>query len=445
MLSSPSELAVYDCDGLTLERAVPDAVVFPRTTAQVSRVMRVCGQHGAAVVARGAGTSLAGGCTPLVGGVVIMLTRMNRILEVNLRDRMAVVEAGVPNIQLARRLAGTGYHYAPDPSSQGASTIGGNVATNAGGPHTLQYGVTVNHLLGVEAVLADGRVLEMTPPADPAQFDLPGLLCGSEGTLAVVTKAWVRLTRNPEDCRTMRAVFDTVDQATETVSRIIAAGIIPSALELMDRGILGAVEAAFHFGFPPDADAILIIEVDGPRAAAVDDAARRVVEICRENGAREVIAAATEQERTALWKCRKLSVGAVGRLSNSYMIQDGVVPRTRLPSMLRHVARIAEKYDIRIVNVAHAGDGNIHPILLFDERNRDEVRRAVAAGRELLEQCIAEGGSVTAEHGIGLEKIELMKQLFRPSDLQAMRHVRHALDPDGRMNPGKLLPSAAGQ
>ncbi len=443
VLYAPSELAVYDCDAFTVERHRPDAVVFPRSTDQVVAVVQTCRDHEAPIIARGAGTSLAGGCTPTRGGVVVMLTRMNRVLEISLPDRMAVVEAGVPNIQLARRLAGTGYHYAPDPSSEGASTIGGNVATNAGGPHTLMDGVTVNHVLGVEAVLADGTVLKVGPVEDPALLDFQAILCGSEGTLGIVTKVWVRLTRNPEDCRALRAVFASVDDATATVSQIIAAGIIPAAMELMDQGILGAVEEAFHFGFPSDAGAVLIIEVDGP-AVGLDEKQRRIVDFCKKNHAREVLEAQTAKERETLWKCRKLSVGAVGRLSNSYMIQDGVVPRTRLPHILRRITEIAGKYDIRIVNVAHAGDGNVHPILLFDERDREEVRRALAAGREVLEECIACGGSVTAEHGVGIEKIEFMEKLFGPSDLRAMRCLRDAFDPQGRMNPGKLIPAESG-
>ena len=369
-----------------------------------------------------------------------MLTRMNQILEIDLRNRMAVVEAGVPNLRLTQALAGTGYHFAPDPSSQGASTIGGNVATNAGGPHTLKYGVTVNHVLGLEAVLA--RRLDR--PARPgrsisAGLDLLGVLVGSEGTLAIVTKVWVRLTPNPQDYRAMRAIFNSVDDASNAVSQIIAAGIIPAAMELMDQGILAAVEEAFQFGFPPDAGAVLVIEVDGP-AAGLDRQQEQIVEFCKRFGAREVLQAASAEERELLWKCRKLAVGATGRLSPSYTIQDGVVPRTRLPHIIRRTAEIGRKHQIRIVNVAHAGDGNVHPILLFDERDREQVERAVAAGREILEECIACGGSITAEHGIGVEKIGLMDRLFAPADLEAMRRVRQAFDPTGRLNPGKLIP-----
>jgi glycolate oxidase len=439
VLFAPSELAVYDCDALTIERERPQAVVFPRSSQQVAALMAVCQKHGVSVVPRAAGTSLAGGCLPLHGAVVAMLSRMNKILEIDLRNRLAVVEAGVANLQLARALSGTGFHFAPDPSSQGASTIGGNVATNAGGPHTLKYGVTVNHVLGLEVVLSNGAIVQLGPVDHPGGLDLIGLLVGSEGTLGIVTKVWVRLTPNPQDYRTMRAIFSNVDDATKTVSQIIAAGIIPAAMELMDQGILAAVEEAFHFGFPSDAGAILVIEVDGP-AAGLDRQQLQIAEFCKRCGAREVLQAATAQERELLWKCRKLAVGATGRLSPSYLIQDGVVPRTKLPFIIDQVMAIGRKHQIRIVNVAHAGDGNVHPMLLFDEGNREQVARAMAAGQELLDACIACGGSVTAEHGVGVEKIALMDRLFAPSDLEAMRRVRTAFDPKRRLNPGKLIP-----
>ncbi len=444
VLSAPSDLAVYECDGFTIEKNPPDAVVFPRSTKQVAEVVRLCGQHGVPLLARGAGTSLAGGCLPIDGGVVLMLTRMKRIVEIDLRNRMAVVEAGVPNIQLTRALAGSGYHFAPDPSSQGACTIGGNVATNAGGPHTLKYGVTVNHVLGVEAVLGDGSVAQFGPVDDPAGFDLAGVLVGSEGTLAVITRIWVRLTPDPQDFRALRVIFNTVDDATNAISDVIGAGLIPAAMELMDQGIVGAVEEAYHFGFPLDAGAIVVIELDGP-TPGLDAQQRQIAEICQKWHAREILQAATPQERELLWKCRKMAVGAVGRLSPSYCIQDGVVPRTRLPHILRRVAEISAKYSVRIVNVAHAGDGNVHPILLFDERDRGQVDRVLAAGRELLEECIQCGGSVTAEHGIGVEKIAFMDRLFTAHDLTAMARLRRAFCPDGRLGRGKVLPAARGQ
>jgi glycolate oxidase len=439
VLSAPSELAVYDCDGYTIEKHRPDVVVFPRSACQVAEVVKLCHRHDTRLTARGAGTSLAGGCVPVGGGAVLMLTRMNRILEINLRDRLAVVEAGVRNLQLTRALAGTGYHFAPDPSSQTSSTIGGNVATNAGGPHTLKYGVTVNHVLGLQAVLGDGSIVELGPLEDPGCLDLVGLLVGSEGTLAVVTKVWVRLTPDPQDYRTMRAVFNTVEDATQAVSRIIAAGIIPAAMELMDQAIMTALEEALHFGFPLDAGAVLVIELDG-LSAGLDGQRDRIVEFCRGAGAREVLHAASAEERELLWKCRKSAAGALGRLSPTYVTQDGVVPRTRLPQLIRRIAEIGTKHQVRVVNVAHAGDGNVHPVLLLDERDPQQIQRVLAAGRELLEECIRLGGSITAEHGIGIEKIALMDRLYAKEDLQAMARVRRAFDPTGRLNPGKLLP-----
>jgi len=439
VLSAPSELAVYDCDALTIHRQMPAAVVFPRSTRHVVDAVRICARHGAPIVPRGAGTSLAGGCLPVRGSVLVMLSRMNRILQIDPRNRMAVVEPGVVNLQLARALAGTGLHFAPDPSSQGAATIGGNVGTNAGGPHTLKYGVTVNHVLGLEIVLSDGEVLQVGPVRDPGELDLASLLVGSEGTLGIVTRIWVRLTPNPQECRTMRALFDSVGDATRAVSAIIAAGIIPAAMELMDQGILAAVEEAFHFGFPPDVGAVLIIEVDGP-AVGLDQQQQQVVQFCREHGAGEVLQASSAEERLELWKCRKLSIGSLGRLSPSYLLQDGVVPRTRLPEVLARIMEIGARHGVRIVNVAHAGDGNVHPILLFDERDRRQVERAMAAGEELLQACIAMGGSISAEHGVGVEKIALMDRLFDEASLQAQARIRRAFDPQRVFNPDKVLP-----
>lgn len=439
VLSSPADLVVYDCDGFTIEKHPPDVVVFPRNTAEVAEVVRLSNRFDVPVVARGAGTSLAGGCLPVGGGVVLLLTRMNKILEIDVRNRMAIVEAGVPNIQLSRALAGSGYHFAPDPSSQGASTLGGNVATNAGGPHTLKYGVTVNHVLGLEVVLGNGEVLQIGPVEEPAELDLLGVLVGSEGTMAVVTRIWLRLTPNPQDYRALRVIFETVDDATNAISDVIGAGIVPAAMELMDQGIVAAVEEAYHFGFPLDAGAIVVIEVDGPSAGLADQQAR-IAALCRKWNAREILQAATAQERELLWKCRKMAVGAVGRLSPSYCIQDGVVPRTRLPHILRRIVEISAKYGVRIVNVAHAGDGNVHPILLFDERDRQQVARVLAAGTELLDECIRCGGSVTAEHGIGVEKIAFMQRLFSSNDLKAMARIREAFNPGSRLGRGKVLP-----
>ncbi len=439
VLSAPSELAVYDCDAYTVERRAPAAVVFPRSTQQVSEVVRICADYGAPIVARGAGTGLAGGCSPLAGGVVLLLTRMNRILEIRLRDALALVEPGVVNLQLTQALAGTGYHYAPDPSSQGTSTIGGNVATNAGGPHTLKLGVTTNHIAGLEFVLPDGAIVEVGPVHDPAALDLARVVCGSEGTLAIVTKIWARLTRLPQSCRTVRASFGSIEDASQVVSRVIAAGILPAALEIMDRGILDAVEDAFALGVSREAAAVLVIELDGAEAG-LDALLEQVVAICHERNAMEILQAKTAADRDMLWKCRKMAVGAVGRLAPCYVLQDGVVPRTLLPRVFRRVGEIAAEYNVRIVSLAHAGDGNIHPILLFDPRDRDLARRVEAASHAVLEECIACGGSISAEHGIGIEKLALMEKLFRPADLRAMHHVRQAFDPAGLMNPGKKLP-----
>jgi glycolate dehydrogenase FAD-linked subunit len=405
-------------------------------------VVKACNEAGVPFLPRGAGTSLAGGCLPVGGGVIISLARMKRILEVDYRNRFAVVEPGVVNLWLTNHIKGAGYHFAPDPSSQGACTIGGNVATNSGGPHTLKYGVTVNHVIGVEIVLPDGQVAVLGGPAeDSPGYDLTGVVVGSEGTFGVVTKVWVRITRNPEAYRTLLGVFESVDDATNTISDIIGAGIIPGALEMLDAPILVAIEAAFHFGFPLDAGAVLIMEVDGLEAG-LDRDAERIADIAKRNNAREVRQANTDAERTLLWKSRKQAFGAVGRLAPSYCTQDGVVPRTKLPQMLREIRRIGEKYDLRICNVFHAGDGNIHPILLFDERDAGQVKRVLQASHEILDECIRLGGSVTGEHGIGVEKIDFMSKLFTPEDLGMMLRLRSAFNPEGRCSPAKMLPTA---
>jgi glycolate oxidase len=442
VLARASDLMVYECDGFTIEKNKPDVVVFPRSAEQIAAIVRACQSANVPFLPRGAGTSLAGGCLPVGGGVMISLTRMKRILEVNLRDRYAVVEPGVVNLWLTNHLKPHGWHFAPDPSSQGACTIGGNVATNSGGPHTLKYGVTVNHVLGVEIVLPDGRVVQTGGPVeDMPGYDLTGAIVGSEGTFGIVTKVWARITRNPEAYRTLLGIFETVDDATSTISDIIGAGIIPGALEMLDRLILEAVESAFHFGFPLDAGAVLIMEVDGLDAGLDADAAG-ICSIARKNRARAVRQATTDAERQLLWKSRKQAFGAVGRLAPSYCTQDGVVPRTKLPHILREIVRIGEKYALRIANVFHAGDGNIHPILLFDERDPEQVKRVLAASREILDECLRCGGSVTGEHGIGVEKIDFMPKLFTPTDLAMMVRLRSAFNPENRCSPHKMLPTA---
>jgi glycolate oxidase len=442
VLTSPSDLLVYECDGFTIEKNKPDVVVFPGTTEQVVRIVQICNEANVSFLPRGAGTSLSGGCLPVGGGVMIALTRMKRILEVNTRDRYAVVEPGVVNLGLTNHLRPRGFHFAPDPSSQGACTVGGNVATNSGGPHTLKYGVTVNHVLGLEFVLPDGRVVRTGGPAeDNPGYDLTGVIVGSEGTFGIATRVWVRITRNPEAYRTLLGVFETVDDATNTISDIIGAGIIPGALEMLDQLTMRAVEEAFRFGFPLDAGAVLIMEVDGLEAG-LDADAERITAIARKNNAREVRRAASDAERLLLWKCRKQAFGAMGRLAPSYCTQDGVVPRTKLPHILRVIQGIGDRYQLRIANVFHAGDGNIHPILLFDERDPEQVRRVLQASTEILDECLACGGSVTGEHGIGVEKISFMPKLFAPEDLGMMLRLRSAFNPQGRCSPQKMFPTA---
>jgi glycolate oxidase len=442
MLCDPDELLVYECDGYVVEKKTPDVVLFPTSTEQVVAIVKLCNEFDVPFIPRGAGTSLAGGTLPVGGGVMITLTRMRSILEVNLRDRYAVVEPGLVNVHLTQHLKGTGFHYAPDPSSQGACTIGGNVATNSGGPHTLKYGVTVNHVLGMEVVMPDGSLVELGGPAeDSPGYDLTGVFVGSEGTFGICTKVTVRITRNPAAYRTMLGVFETVSDATTAISNIIGAGIVPAALEMMDQGIIEAIEAAYHFGFPLDAGAVLLIEVDGLKVA-VDVEAEKIIALCSESRAREVRTADSEKERQLLWKCRKQAFGAIGRLSPSYCTQDGVVPRTKLPEILETIEESGKRHGIRIVNVFHAGDGNIHPILLFDERDSEQMERVLKASDEILQKCIDLGGSVTGEHGIGVEKISFMNKLFSESDLDVMGSVRKVFNPHGRCSPHKMLPTA---
>lgn len=443
IIEESEERAVYECDAYTLEKWAPGVVTLPRTVDEVSAVVRICAEHGVPIVPRGAGTSLSGAAISADGGVMVALTRMNRVLEVDARNRRALVEAGCVNAWVTRAVKECGLFYAPDPSSQSACTIGGNVATNSGGPHTLKYGVTTNHVLGFELVLPDGEVvwLGTTPEGGEAVqgYDLRGAVIGSEGMFGVVTRVLVRLVRAPETVRTMLAVFESVDDASQAVSDIIGAGIVPGALEMMDQLITQAIEAAYHFGFPLDAGAVLIIELDGAQAG-IDRQAARVSELCRQNRAREVRLAASEQERADLWKSRKRAFGAIGRLSPNFLTQDGVVPRSKLPEIMRFIQETATRHGLRIPNVFHAGDGNIHPLVLYDERDPDQVRRAVRAGEEILERCIELGGSVTGEHGIGLEKADFMARQFTSDDLDAMRTLRKVFDPAGRCNPHKMFP-----
>ena len=445
VIASEDELLVYECDAYTMQKNLPTAVVLPRTTEDVVNVIKFCAKHELPIIPRGAGTSLSGTVLAVDGGVMIALTRMNRVLEVDPRNQRALVEAGCVNAWITREAAPHGLFFAPDPSSQSACTIGGNIATNAGGPHTLKNGVTTNHVLGYEMILPDGSVewfgTEPDGGEDVAGLDLRGAVIGSEGMFGVVTRVLVRLTPKPATFKTFLGVFDSVDDASQTVSDIISAGIVPAALEMMDQLITAAVEEAYQFGFPLDAGAVLIVELDG-LAGGVEAQGRQVESICQANGAREVRTAADDTERAAIWKCRKRAFGAVGRLSPNYVTQDGVVPRSRVPEIMRFIQATSEKYGLRIPNVFHAGDGNIHPLILFDERIPEEVKRALAAGDAILSKCVELGGSVSGEHGIGAEKIDFMSRQFAKADLKAMQLLRKAFDPGKRCNPHKMFPGA---
>ena len=412
----------------------------PSSTEQVRDIVRLCAQWSVPVVPRGAGTGLAGGALAREGQCLLCLSRMNRILAVDPENRTIRAQAGVVNTALTRAVAAEGLLYAPDPSSQGASTLGGNIANNAGGPHTLKYGVTVNHILAAQVVLADGELVEVD--ATDAGYDLLGILVGSEGTLGIVTEATVRVVRAPEAIRTLLTVCDSVDTATQLISDIIAAGIVPAALEMIDQTILTVVEEVYHLGLPTDAGAVLLIEVDGPEAG-LDRLADRIATICTSGGAIRVERAKDAAERAKLWTARKKAVGALGRLAPSHATQDGVAPRTKLPEVLRQVREVAEKHNLRIANVFHAGDGNLHPVVLFDERDPDEVKRVLAAGGDILRACINAGGALTGEHGIGIEKQEFLGLMFSEDDIDTMLRIRQVFNPDGLFNPGKLFPSGA--
>jgi glycolate oxidase len=431
---------VYEYD-YGLDRASPDVVALPRSTADVQLIVREAQAAGVPIVARGAGTGISGGAVPAQGGLVIALTRMNRVLEIDATNRCAVVQPGVVNLDLSKVAEPYGLFFAPDPSSQKASTIGGNVANNAGGPHCLSLGVTVNHVLGLEVVLHDGSVVRLGGKSpDGPGLDLTGLLVGSEGTLGVVTETTVRLLPLPEAVRTTLALFGSVEAASEAVSELIGRGLVPSALEMMDRLALSAIEAAFHAGYPPEAGAVLLVEVDG-LLEQVEAQAGIVDAVCRAAGAIEIRLAATADDRARLWAARKGAASAMGRIAPNYYLHDAVVPRTRLPRILAHVVEIGERYDLPIANLFHAGDGNLHPMILFDVREPGILERVMAAGREILNSCIEAGGTITGEHGVGMEKLSFMPLVFSAADLDVMGRVRSALDPSGNFNPGKILPS----
>ncbi len=437
--SKPVDLAVYGYDaGLATGR--PRAVVFVQSTEQVAQVVKALYGAGVPYLARGAGTNLSGGTVPPDGGVVIEMARMNRILEIDLENQQALVEPGVFNLALQNALAPHGYYYAPDPASQKVSTLGGNVKENSGGPHCLKYGVTSNHVLGLEVVLPSGEVVWLGGRApDTPGPDLVGLFVGAEGTLGVATKILVRIMRVPERVVTMLAIFESLESAGQTVSDIIAEGIIPATLEIMDNLVIRAVEESVHAGYPTDADAVLIIELDG-LSDGMDEQADRIMELCEKNGVVSARRAKDATERAELWAGRKGAFGAVARLRPSYLVCDGTVPRTQLPAALAAVREVGRKYNLMIGNVFHAGDGNLHPLILFDARDPDEMARVHKAGSEILRICAELGGTISGEHGIGTEKIKEMAFVFRRSDIEFMRAIKAALDPKNLCNPGKVLP-----
>jgi glycolate dehydrogenase FAD-linked subunit len=437
VIEEPEQLRTYECDGLTGHRVVPSLVVLPETTEQVQSVVRACHLTGVPFVARGAGTGLSGGALPVADGVVVSLTRMNRILEVDLPGARIVVQPGVTNLQVTEAVAAEGWYYAPDPSSQQVCTIGGNVAENSGGAHCLKYGFTVNHVTGLLVVLPDGEAVRLS--ADTPGPDLLGVFVGSEGTLGIATEVTLRLLRRPEAVRTVLAAFDSTDAAGAAVSGVVSAGILASAMEIMDRLTVEAAEAAVHPGYP-DANALLLVELDGPAPQVEEDLA--VAEaICRECGSWEIRTAAGDAERALLWKGRKSAFAAMGRVSSDYYVQDGVVPRTKLPEVLRRIAELEAEYGLRVGNVFHAGDGNLHPLVLYDARAEGEPERARALAEAILEAGIDAGGSLTGEHGIGVDKACSMPLLFGADDLEAMQRVRRAFDPAGLCNPGKVFPT----
>jgi glycolate dehydrogenase FAD-linked subunit len=440
VVSEPERLRVYECDGLTGHRAVPELVVLPSSTAEVQEVVRACNRERIPFVARGAGTGLSGGATPVAGGVVIALTRMNRILELDLASQRVVVEPGVTNLDVTRAVAPHGFFYAPDPSSQQVCTVGGNVAENSGGAHCLKYGFTVHHVTGLTLVTPDGETVELGGKAlDHDGPDLLGVVVGSEGTLGIVTEVTLRVVRVPEAIRTLLAGFGEMDAAGSAVSGIVAAGILPSAIEMMDRLTLEAAERAVAPGYPEGAGAVLIVELDGVAAQVEDDAAE-VERICREAGAFEIRAATSEEDRARLWKGRKSAFAAMGHVASDYYVQDGVVPRTRLPEVLRRIEALSEEHGLRVGNVFHAGDGNLHPLVLYDA-STGETERARELAERILEACLDAGGSLTGEHGVGMDKACSMPRMFSERDLQTFERVRRAFDPAGLCNPGKVIPT----
>ena len=441
VITEPERLRVYECDGLTGHRALPELVVLPGSTEEVQSVVRACRRDRVPFVARGAGTGLSGGATPVAGGVVVALSRMNRILEIDLASQRVVVQPGVTTLEVTRAVAPHGFFYAPDPSSQQVCTIGGNVAENSGGAHCLKYGFTTHHVTGLTFVLPDGELVELGGKGlDHDGPDLLGAIVGSEGTLGIATQITLRILRAPAVVRTLLAGFATMDAAGAAVSDVVAAGVMPSAIEMMDRITLEAAEQAVAPGYPAGAGAVLLVELDGV-AEQVEDDAVEIERICRARGAFEIRAATDEVDRARLWKGRKAAFAAMGRVTSDYYVQDGVVPRTRLPEVLRRIEGLSAEFGLRVGNVFHAGDGNLHPLVLYDAAVAGHTERARELAEAILEACVDAGGSLTGEHGVGMDKACSMPRMFSERDLQVFERLRRAFDPDGICNPGKVIPT----
>jgi glycolate dehydrogenase FAD-linked subunit len=441
VVSEREQLRSYECDGLMNYRVIPDLVVLPETAEQVQRVVRICYEEGIPFVARGSGTGLSGGALPVESGVLIVLSRMRKILEVDIPNQRIVVEPGVVNVWVSQEVADQGYYYAPDPASQVISSIGGNLAENSGGVHCLKYGFTTNHVMGAEVVLADGSVVHIGggKAPDAPGYELLGALVGSEGTLGIATKITLKLLRKPEAVRTLLAAFEDTEEAGDAVSGIIGGGIVPAAIEMMDALCIEAVETAVHPGFP-EAGAILVVELDGPEAEVANQF-DQVIKVCEESNASEIRIAEDDAERALFWKGRKAAFAAMGRIANDYYVQDSVVPRTELGAVLKRITELGEEYGMRVANVFHAGDGNLHPLVLYDNDKEGEAERAEKLAGEIVYACLDHGGSLTGEHGIGVDKKKYMPKMFTDDDMNTMQRLRCAFDPHGLCNPGKVFPT----
>lgn len=443
VITHPDELIVFECDGLTLHKQMPDAVVLPKTTEEVSEIIKLCQTNHTPFLARGSGTGLSGGAIAAEGGVIIQMSLMKQILKIDYENEIAVVQPGVINLNLTNEIIQDGYHFAPDPSSQKACTIGGNVAENAGGPHTLKYGVTANHVLGLKVVMPTGDIVELGGKIEEfTGYDLVGVFVGSEGTLGITTEITVKLTRNPEGVKTFLATFNKINDASNTVSKIIELGIIPAAMELIDNLVIQAVESHLKAGFPTKADAILLIEIDGVKSTLTEEA-KRIESICFSQNAANFQEAQTMEERDLLWRGRKEAIGALGKITPAFYTNDGVIPRSKLPEILEFDLEIGKQYGLEVAHICHAGDGNIHPIILYNPDNKNEIKSAIKISEAILKKCIELGGALTGEHGIGTEKLSALGVMYSDNDQNQMLRLRTVFNPTDLLNPGKIFPEGA--